>query len=94
MYLGRIVESAPAEVIFSTSRHPYTEALGKSKLDLDFSKRDFYALPGEIPSPVNQPPGCPFAPRCSRALAECTNSFPQSTTAPSGSFHCFNPLAA
>jgi len=92
MYLGRIVETAAADTIFEKSRHPYTAALAHSKLDMDYSKREFYTLPGEIPSPVNQPPGCPFAPRCDRVLPECTKSFPEKTVVGVQSYHCFNPL--
>jgi oligopeptide/dipeptide ABC transporter ATP-binding protein len=95
MYLGRIVESAASERIFSASRHPYTQALGRSKLDLDFRKRDFFALAGEIPSPVNQPAGCPFAPRCEKVTAECSTAFPSEVRDGAGSaYHCYNPVAA
>jgi oligopeptide/dipeptide ABC transporter ATP-binding protein len=95
MYLGRIVETAPAEVIFEKSRHPYTQALALSKLDMNVHKRDFYTLPGEIPSPVNAPPGCPFAPRCSRVQPQCNSSFPSlSQEGSAATFHCFNPVAA
>ena len=92
---GASVESAPAEVIFEKSRHPYTEALALSKLDMNVHKRDFYTLPGEIPSPVNAPPGCPFAPRCARATPECSSAFPQLSRIDNGvMFHCYNPVAA
>ncbi len=94
MYLGRIVESAPAETVFEKSRHPYTRALALSRLDTDFTKRDFFTLPGEIPSPVKVPPGCPFAPRCDRVTAQCTTAFPpQSREEQSeGEFNCYNPV--
>ncbi len=96
MYLGRIVEAASAEYIFEQSRHPYTRALAKSKLDTDFRNRDFYSLPGEIPSPVNQPPGCPFAPRCERIVEECSRIFPEVRAGVSqfDSFACYNPVVA
>jgi oligopeptide/dipeptide ABC transporter ATP-binding protein len=94
MYLGRIVETAPAPVIFEKSRHPYTEALAFSKLDMNVHQRDFFTLPGEIPSPVNAPPGCPFAPRCGRVQPECTTAFPGLSGAGDGFFHCYNPVAA
>lgn len=95
MYLGRIVESSTATEIFAKSRHPYTQALGRSKLDLNFRQRDFYALPGEIPSPVDQPPGCPFAPRCERVVAQCNVAFPSLTAVANtaSAYHCFNPVA-
>ncbi|MBV6492266.1 MAG: Vitamin B12 import ATP-binding protein BtuD [Turneriella sp.] len=93
MYLGHIVETARADVIFEKSRHPYTKALALSKLDTDVHRREFYTLPGEIPSPVNAPPGCPFEPRCTRAVPECTKAFPLATHISDGTlFHCYNPL--
>jgi oligopeptide/dipeptide ABC transporter ATP-binding protein len=94
MYLGRIVETAPAEVIFEKSRHPYTKALAASKLDMDVRRRGFYTLPGEIPSPVNAPPGCPFAPRCNRVEERCHAEFPGISQGESAMYHCFNPVAA
>jgi len=96
MYLGRIVEAAAADYIFEKSRHPYTRALAKSKLDTDFRSRDFFALPGEIPSPVNQPPGCPFAPRCENTLPECTKAFPgrKAGVTELDSYACYNPVVA
>lgn len=95
MYLGRIVETAAAATIFERSRHPYTRALGLSRLDTDFTQRDFYTLPGEIPSPMKAPPGCPFAPRCERAIARCTSAFPPAATDTphQGEYHCYNPIA-
>lgn len=95
MYLGRIVEAQPAELIFSESKHPYTQALARSKLNLNYREREFYALSGEIPSPINQPPGCPFAPRCERAQDSCVKSFPVRNNFVSPNFyHCFNPVPA
>jgi oligopeptide/dipeptide ABC transporter ATP-binding protein len=94
MYLGRIVEAASSDYIFEKGRHPYTRALAKSKLDTDFRKREFYALPGEIPSPVNQPPGCPFAPRCDRSLDDCRVHFPppHAGVTEHDRYSCFNPV--
>lgn len=71
MYLGRIVEIAPAEAIFATPRHPYTEALRAEIPRLDRRHRIFSAVKGEIPSPVNPPPGCHFHPRCPFAFDRC-----------------------
>jgi oligopeptide/dipeptide ABC transporter ATP-binding protein len=94
MYLGRIVETAHAATVFEKSRHPYTRALALSRLNLDFTQREFFTLRGEIPSPVNAPPGCPFAPRCDNALAQCNEAFPPRTAEAqdTGEFYCYNPV--
>ena len=76
MYLGRVVEEAPAEAIFESPRHPYTEALQDEIPRLDRRARRFSALTGEIPSPVNPPSGCHFHPRCPFALDRCGKERP------------------
>jgi len=65
MYLGRIVEKGPAELILSAPRHPYTQALLSAVPvpDPDAGRRRII-LEGEPPSPVRPPSGCPFHPRC------------------------------
>jgi oligopeptide transport system ATP-binding protein len=72
MYLGRIVESAPGDQLFSDARHPYTQALLRAVPRLapgHVTERD--AVVGDPPSPVNLPPGCRFNPRCPRAADIC-----------------------
>jgi peptide/nickel transport system ATP-binding protein len=76
MYLGRIVEQAPAEEIFSRPNHPYTQALLAEVPRIDARKRVFTAIKGEIPSPLAPPPGCHFHPRCPHAMAVCRESAP------------------
>jgi peptide/nickel transport system ATP-binding protein len=71
MYLGRVVESAPTERLFSAPRHPYTQALLADVPRLDQRKHDFTPVAGEIPSPLDPPPGCHFHPRCPHALPIC-----------------------
>ena len=71
MYLGRIVEYGPGEAIFSTPRHPYTRLLLEAIPDLSMSGRAHAAVGGEVPSPINPPPGCPFHPRCPLANERC-----------------------
>jgi oligopeptide/dipeptide ABC transporter ATP-binding protein len=66
MYLGRIVEMAPAETLWSAPRHPYTRALLSA-----VSPGGHVPLAGETPSPLALPPGCAFAPRCPSAGARC-----------------------
>jgi oligopeptide/dipeptide ABC transporter ATP-binding protein len=72
MYLGRIVETAPSEQLFSDPRHPYTQALLRAVPRIapgHATVRD--AVVGDPPSPVNLPPGCRFNPRCPRAEEIC-----------------------
>jgi dipeptide transport system ATP-binding protein len=65
MYLGRPVEMAPVEAIFGNPRHPYTRALLSATPVADPSRRRAkIKLEGELPSPINPPPGCAFHPRC------------------------------
>ncbi len=77
MYLGRIVENATTEEIFSDPRHPYTRALLTEAPRLDQRRREFAPIEGEIPSPLNPPPGCTFHPRCPVATAECRARIPE-----------------
>ncbi len=76
MYLGRVVESAPADDIFSRPNHPYTLALLASEPKLEVKKRDFIPVKGEIPSPLNPPTGCHFHPRCPSAMPRCASVRP------------------
>ena len=81
MYLGRGVEIAPAEVLFLSPRHPYTQALLAATPIADPERRGKRArLSGELPSPFNPPPGCPFHPRCPFANERCRNEVPQMLT--------------
>jgi oligopeptide/dipeptide ABC transporter ATP-binding protein len=77
MYLGRIVELANAEELYSHTLHPYTEALLSAipVADLD-RKKDRIILEGDVPSPVNPPSGCPFHPRCPKRTDRCTSEVP------------------
>ena len=76
MYLGRIVEEAPTEEIFARPNHPYTQALLAEVPRIDTRKRQFTAIQGELPSPLNPPPGCPFHPRCPHAMQTCRETMP------------------
>jgi dipeptide transport system ATP-binding protein len=73
MYLGRPVEHGPKAAIFRHPRHPYTEALLASTPFVDPTKRaERIVLKGELPSPLNPPPGCPFHKRCPYVRDNCT----------------------
>ncbi len=76
MYLGRIVEEALAETVFSRPNHPYTQALLAEVPRLETRKSRFGAIQGELPSPLNPPPGCHFHPRCPHAFARCSREVP------------------
>jgi peptide/nickel transport system ATP-binding protein len=71
MYLGRVVETAPAPELFRHANHPYTQALLAEVPTLDKRQRDFAPIKGEIPSPMDPPPGCHFHPRCPHAMERC-----------------------
>jgi oligopeptide/dipeptide ABC transporter ATP-binding protein len=77
MYLGKIVEHAKTDELFSHPLHPYTVELLSSapKLKPDGSRK---AVPkGDVPSPINIPAGCPFHPRCPKKLNLCDNALPE-----------------
>jgi peptide/nickel transport system ATP-binding protein len=81
MYLGRLVENAPAETLFTTPRHPYTRALMEAIPDLDMTGRQRIPVGGEVPSPISPPSGCPFHPRCPLADHRCRTERPDLRTA-------------
>ncbi len=76
MYLGRVVESAPADDIFARPNHPYTQALLASEPKLEVKKRAFIPVKGEIPSPLHPPAGCHFHPRCPFVMPQCATVRP------------------
>jgi len=77
MYLGRIMESAPKAELFDDPRHPYTLALLSAVPVPDPKvKRERIILKGNVPSPLNPPSGCPFHPRCSKAIERCSKELP------------------
>lgn len=76
LYLGRVVEVAPTEELFSAARHPYTQALLAEVPRLSTEKRRFQPIKGEIPSPLNPPSGCHFHTRCPLAGPRCSREVP------------------
>ena len=85
MYLGKIVEIATRDEIYLNPRHPYTRALLSAIPTIDTANRpERIKLPGEMPSPMNPPPGCAFHPRCPYAKDVCTNVEPKLETGRGG----------
>ncbi|MBC7157877.1 MAG: ATP-binding cassette domain-containing protein [Rhodobacteraceae bacterium] len=85
MYLGRVVELAPEAALFEAPQHPYTQALMAAIPEPDVASRGTRAvLTGDIPSPLDPPPGCPFHLRCPRARVRCRVDLPALVPAGSG----------
>ncbi|MGE5640926.1 MAG: ABC transporter ATP-binding protein [Clostridia bacterium] len=76
LYLGRLVELAPAVNIFTRPRHPYTRMLLDAVPDLEMSGRARVPVAGEVPNPLAPPAGCAFHPRCPHAAERCRSERP------------------
>jgi len=77
MYLGRIVELAATRRLFALPQHPYTRMLLEAVPDISMTGRSRIAVAGEVPNPLDPPPGCPFHPRCPYANDRCRIEVPQ-----------------
>ena len=88
MYLGRFVETGPAERVFSAPRHPYTRLLLETIPDVASPNRGRRPMAGEVPSPIAPPPGCAFHPRCPLATARCAAEAPALREADGGAVAC------
>jgi oligopeptide transport system ATP-binding protein len=90
MYLGKVVEMARAATVIHSPQHPYTQALISAIPVIDpATKRQRIVLPGDVPSPIHPPAGCPFHPRCPRVEARCRTEVPVlRTTAPGHQVAC------
>lgn len=77
MYLGRIVEIAPRDALFATPRHPYTKMLLGAIPDMTGTGKRRVQVAGEVPNPLNPPPGCTFHPRCPLANERCKQEIPR-----------------
>lgn len=94
MYFGRIVESGSVEEVFNRPRHPYTRALLDSVPSINPDERHrLKPLEGDLPSPLNPPPGCAFAPRCEHAANDCNVRAPTLGFMGARQAACYHPLA-
>ena len=92
MYLGRIVEYAPAVRLFAGPRHPYTQTLLDAVPRIGEQQRAFGRIVGDVPSPLHPPSGCHFHPRCPRAQALCRTVSPALTAEADRHYACHFPL--
>ena len=77
MYLGKLVETGSADSVYAEPKHPYTRALFSAVPVPDpLRKSRRIVLPGDVPSPANPPPGCPFHTRCPEVQPECRRLMP------------------
>ena len=92
LYAGRIVEQGPTPQIFAQPRHRYTQALLEAIPRIDApSHGRMKTIPGTPPNLMSLPPGCSFAPRCSRAGDDCVTSVPPVTIEAGDLYRCFHP---
>ncbi len=78
MYLGKVMESGSTDKIYENTLHPYTKSLLSAVLDIDVdNKRERIILEGDIPSPIDPPPGCRFCKRCPSAMPICSEREPR-----------------
>lgn len=88
MYLGRLVEWADTKTLFARPLHPYTRMLLDAIPDLDMTGRSRTPVAGEVPSPLNPPPGCSFHPRCPLANERCKREVPKALAVEGGAVAC------
>ena len=87
MYLGRVVEIAPTQDLFRSARHPYARMLLDAVPDLAMSGRARKMVEGEIPNPIDPPPGCAFNPRCPAVMDRCRREVPALAAVPPARAH-------
>jgi oligopeptide/dipeptide ABC transporter ATP-binding protein len=94
LYSGQVMEHGPMREVFDRAEHPYTTALLNSTPRIDGPVKRLESIPGTAPSLATRPAGCPFAPRCTRALNECeTGTIPVHRAAGGRWFACRNPAS-
>jgi peptide/nickel transport system ATP-binding protein len=91
MYAGRIIERGAVADVIRNPQHPYTRGLIDSLPHAENHRKRLYSIPGATPPLLSLPPGCSFAPRCSRAQSTC-NATPPVFKLESREHRCFFPL--
>ncbi|MDN2567826.1 ABC transporter ATP-binding protein [Aquibium sp. A9E412] len=89
LYLGRLVEEAPARALFAEPLHPYTRMLLEAVPDIDMEGIERQSIAGEIPNPINPPRGCHFHPRCPHAMDRCRAEVPPRYAVGEAGVRCF-----
>ncbi|MDR2183814.1 MAG: ABC transporter ATP-binding protein [Clostridiales bacterium] len=84
MYAGSVVETADKYELFKNPKHPYTIGLFNSLPDIEKDEDRLVPIKGLMPDPMNLPPGCPFHPRCDRAMPQCSEIVPENTEVADG----------
>jgi len=92
MYAGQIMEEQPAQTLFATPRHPYTEALMSAMPERSDGVSRLATIPGMVPGLYDRPSGCLFAPRCAYALDSCRAQRPPLRPWQNGMVRCQFPL--
>jgi len=93
MYCGRLLESTDCQSLFSHARHPYSAGLLACIPQIGSDRPPaISAIPGQVPAATNLPPGCHFAPRCTRSEQQCRQSVPGLNSEESKGVACFRPL--
>ncbi|SMC26554.1 dipeptide transport system ATP-binding protein [Andreprevotia lacus DSM 23236] len=92
MYAGEVVETSPVPDIFSTPRHPYTQALLASIPEHSKGASRLATLPGVVPGQYDRPAGCLLSPRCPYVQPRCHTEHPPLQATPQGTARCFYAL--
>ena len=94
MYLGRIVEIGDKKEVFGAPQHPYTRMLLDAIPDLHMTGKARTPVAGEVPNPLNPPPGCAFNPRCPRKFEPCDKARPELVSLQQRQVACFAAVEA